>query len=54
MSDSTNDNIKGVFGYRNVQLYLFAKNGFTKGGVERAAELGNVVLVTYHDIICDG
>ena len=42
-----------LFGYRNVQLYLFAKNGFTSGCVERAAEMGNVVLVTYHDIICD-
>ena len=42
-----------LFGYRNVQLYLFAKDEFTKGCVERAAEMGNVGLVTYHDIICD-
>ena len=40
-----------LFGYRNVQLYLFAKNGFTKGCVERAAEMGNVVLVTYGDMV---
>ena len=42
-----------LFGYRNVQLYLFAKNGFTKGCVERAAEMGNVVLMTYGEIITD-
>lgn len=40
-----------LFNYHKVQLYLFAKAGFTKGCVDRAAELGNVTLVTYDDII---
>ena len=40
-----------LFNYHKVQLYLFAKAGFTKGCVDRAAELGNVILVTYDDII---
>ena len=42
-----------LFNYHKVQLYLFAKAGFTKGCVDRAAELGNVTLVTYDDIIAE-
>lgn len=40
-----------LFHYHNVHLYLFARKGFTKGCIERAAELGNVALVTYSDIL---
>lgn len=40
-----------LFHYSNSYLYLFAKNGFTKGCVDKAAELGNVELVTYADIL---
>ncbi|WP_455617892.1 ATP-binding protein [Eisenbergiella sp.] len=40
-----------LFPYKNVRLYLFAKNGFTKGCIETADRLGNVALVTYSDIL---
>lgn len=40
-----------LFNYQKVQLYLFARGGFTKGCAEKAAELGNVTLVTFEDII---
>ena len=40
-----------LFHYHNVYLYLFAKTGFTKGCTDKANELGNVVLVTYEDIL---
>ena len=36
-----------LFAYTNVHLFLFAKSGFTKGCIDKAAELGNVTLVTY-------
>lgn len=39
-----------LFSYKNVYLYLFAKKGFTKSCKDRAAELGNVSLVTYKEI----
>jgi len=39
-----------LFHYKNVQLYLFAKNGFTKGCTEKANELGNVTLVALDEI----
>jgi len=39
-----------LFHYKNVQLYLFAKNGFTKGCTEKANELGNVTLVAFDKI----
>lgn len=32
-------------------LYLFAKTGFTKGCIDAANEMGNVILVTYRDIL---
>lgn len=41
----------GQFRYKNKYLYLFAKTGFTKGCVEKAAELGNVTLVKFEDMI---
>lgn len=40
-----------LFAYKNVHLFLFAKSGFTKGCIDKAAELGNVTLVTYADIL---
>ncbi len=41
----------GQFRYKNKHLYLFAKTGFTKGCVEKAAEMGNVTLVKFEDMI---
>lgn len=40
-----------LFHYQKVQLYLFAKSGFTKGCIDKANELGNVTLVTFDEII---
>ena len=40
-----------MFHYRKVWLYLFGKNGFTEGCKQRAEEMGNVVLVTYKNIL---
>jgi predicted helicase len=39
-----------LFHYRNVEFYLFAKSGFTKGCVDKVDGLGNVNLVTYNSI----
>lgn len=40
-----------LFHYSDVQLYLFARNGFTKECEELAACLGNVSLVRYRDVV---
>ena len=40
-----------LFHYKNKHYYLFAKNGFTKGCVEKADEMGNVTLIKYKDMI---
>ena len=40
-----------LFHYSEVELYLFAKTGFTSSCVEQAEQLGNVHLVTYQDIL---
>lgn len=40
-----------LFHYNHTHLYLFAKNGFTKGCEEAAEKMGNVSLVTYNDIL---
>lgn len=40
-----------LFHYNNVYLYLFAKNGFTKGCIDKADHMGNVILVTYNEIL---
>lgn len=40
-----------LFHYTKTILYLFAKTGFTKGCIDMASELGNVVLVTYQDML---
>lgn len=42
-----------LFPYRDVHLCLFAKNGFTKGCAEKAAQLGNVKLLSFADIMND-
>ena len=33
------------------QYYLFAKTGFTKGCMDKAAEMGNVTLVAYEEMV---
>ena len=40
-----------LFHYTKVHYYLFSKSGFTKGCMEKAAEMGNVTLVSYADIL---
>lgn len=40
-----------LFHDRNKHFYLFAKTGFTKGCTEKAAEMGNVTLVTYQEML---
>ena len=40
-----------MFRYDTIWLYLFAKNGFTKGCVDAAEQMGNVKLVVYRDIL---
>ncbi|MBD5513694.1 MAG: ATP-binding protein [Lachnospiraceae bacterium] len=40
-----------MFHYDTMWLYLFAKNGFTKGCVDAADKMGNVKLVVYRDIL---
>ena len=39
-----------MFNYKQKHFYLFAKTGFTKGCIEKAAEMGNVTLVAYNEI----
>lgn len=40
-----------LFHYKKKHFYLFAKNGFTKGCIDKAAEMSNVTLVTYEDML---
>ena len=40
-----------LFHYKNVHYYLFAKSGFTKGCIDKAAEMGNVTLVGFDSIV---
>ena len=40
-----------LFCDRKKYLYLFAKTGFTKGCIEKAAGMDNVTLVTYHEML---
>ena len=40
-----------LFHYKNKHCYLFAKSGFTKGCVDKAAEMGNVTLVEYEKML---
>lgn len=40
-----------LFHFSKKHFYLFAKNGFTKGCINRAAEMANVTLVTYEEML---
>ena len=40
-----------LFTYQQKHFFLFSKSGFTKGCVEKAKEMGSVLLVTYSDIL---
>ena len=40
-----------LFSYHKKHYYLFSKNGFTKGCLERAKEQGNISCVSYSEII---
>jgi len=40
-----------LFHFTNVQLYLFAKKGFTKGCIDKANKIGNVELVTFEEMM---
>lgn len=40
-----------LFHYKQKYFYLFAKTGFTKGCMDKAAEMGNVTLVRYADMV---
>ncbi len=40
-----------LFSYQKTYFYLFAKSGFTKGCIDRARGMGNVILVCYKDIM---
>ena len=40
-----------LFHYKNVHYYLFSKSGFTKGCIDKAAEMGNVTLVEYENML---
>ena len=40
-----------LFPYEKKHFYLFAKSGFTKGCIDMAKEMGNVVLVSYGEMI---
>lgn len=40
-----------LFNYQRVHYYIFAKNGFTKGCIDKATELKNVTLVIFNDML---
>lgn len=40
-----------LFSFGKTHFYLFSKSGFTKGCIDKAAELGNVSLVSYGDML---
>ena len=40
-----------LFHFGKTHFYLFSKSGFTKGCIDKAAELGNVSLVSYGDML---
>lgn len=43
-----------LFHFGKIHFYLFSKSGFTKGCIDKAAELGNVSLVSYGDMLREG
>jgi len=40
-----------LFKYKKIHLYLFSCSGFTNGCIEAAEKMGNVVLVTFDEIL---
>jgi len=40
-----------LFHYKNTQLYLFAKTGFTEGCLEAADKMGNVTPISYAEML---
>ncbi len=40
-----------LFPYKQKHFYLFAKTGFTKGCMDKAAEMGNVTLLSYDEMV---
>ena len=42
-----------LFHYSNAHYYVFSRSGFTDGCITKAAETGNVTLVTYSDIAAE-
>ena len=40
-----------LFKYKKNHLYLFSRSGFTNGCIEAAEKMGNVVLVTFDEIV---
>ena len=40
-----------LFHFPNKHFYLFAKNGFTKGCIDKATEMKNVNLICYDDMV---
>ena len=40
-----------LFNYKKIHLYLFSHSGFTNGCIEAAEKMGNVVLVTFDEIL---
>lgn len=42
-----------LFTYKKKHFYLFAKNGFTKGCTDKSAEMDNVTLIAYADMLPD-
>ncbi len=40
-----------LLAYKQKHFYLFAKTGFTAGCMDKAAEMGNVTLVLYEDML---
>ena len=40
-----------LFSYKNKHYYLFSRSGFTKGCIDKAAEMGNVTAVEYSDMV---
>lgn len=40
-----------LFKCRGKHFYIFARNGFTKGCIEKAEEMGNVTLVEYSELL---
>ena len=45
------DHRSRLFRYTHTRLYLFSRNGFTEGCIDKAKHMGNVELVSYDDIL---